>query len=520
MYVRMYVCFSRMDVKKRKVFSIKEKAEILLKLETGSSNAALAKDYCVSHSTISTVWKNRDAIRKCFESENMQRKRMRSAQNSDIEQALLQWFKTQRNNNAIVTTSILQMKAEEIAQLLGKDFNCTESWIYRFRERHNIVLGTISGEACSVDKNQCSDWRVSVWPKIREGYQAKDIFNVDEAGLFYKLPPNKTLKFKGEKCCGGKQSKERITLLVGGNMDGSEKKKMLVIGKSKMPRCFKNVKSLPVDYKGNKKAWMTSEMFERILRDWDSSLKKEKRKILLLVDNCPAHPNVQNLSSIKLVFLPPNTTSVLQPMDQGVIRCLKSNYRKQLMLKIIRDADNNTQSTITLLDAIDMVASAWQSVKSTTIANSFRHAGLLPAESVCPDADFEDEDDIPLSLLQETYKNMQQVAEYIDWDEFVNVDDNVVTSEEPSLREIVENTKENDETHSDNEPDDEDEPIKIPTRTETLSAVHTLKQYLRFGGSDISESLYSSVEIIESKLLKEILVNRKQTTILNYFQSQ
>ncbi|GBL87492.1 hypothetical protein AVEN_118415-1 [Araneus ventricosus] len=60
----------------------------------------------------------------------------------------------------------------------------------------------------------------------------KHFFNADETGLFYKLTPNKTLNFKGEKCVGGKLSKVRITILVCSNMNGSEKKKLTVIGKS------------------------------------------------------------------------------------------------------------------------------------------------------------------------------------------------------------------------------------------------------------------------------------------------
>ncbi|XP_066149867.1 uncharacterized protein [Euwallacea fornicatus] len=56
-----------------------------------------------------------------------------------------------------------------------------------------------------------------------------DIFNGDETGLFYKTTPNKTLKFKGEKCAGGKQSKERITVWVCANMTGTEKRLLMVI---------------------------------------------------------------------------------------------------------------------------------------------------------------------------------------------------------------------------------------------------------------------------------------------------
>jgi hypothetical protein len=47
-----------------------------------------------------------------------------------------------------------------------------------------------------------------VWPKLNENYTSDIIFNADETGIFYKMTPDKTLKFKGEKCMGGKLSKE------------------------------------------------------------------------------------------------------------------------------------------------------------------------------------------------------------------------------------------------------------------------------------------------------------------------
>lgn len=53
--------------------------------------------------------------------------------------------------------------------------------------------------------------------EIIQELEPKNIFNVDETGLFYKCTPNKTLAFKGERCSGGKLSKERATLLIGAN---------------------------------------------------------------------------------------------------------------------------------------------------------------------------------------------------------------------------------------------------------------------------------------------------------------
>ena len=59
-------------------------------------------------------------------------------------------------------------------------------------------------------------------------------------------------------------------------------------------------------------------------------------KALLLMDNAPCHPCPDELESpsnrgIKHLFLPPNTTSLIQPMDQGVLECMKRRYRKELL---------------------------------------------------------------------------------------------------------------------------------------------------------------------------------------------
>ena len=91
--------------------------------------------------------------------------------------------------------------------------------------------------------------------------------------------PEKTLDFKGIPCHGGKLSKERITVLVAANADGTEKLPQLVIGKSKQPRCFKNVRSLPTPYDFSSKAWMTSGIFESWLRKLDSKFWRQNRTV-------------------------------------------------------------------------------------------------------------------------------------------------------------------------------------------------------------------------------------------------
>ena len=67
----------------------------------------------------------------------------------------------------------------------------------------------------------------------------------------------------------------------------------------------------------------------------DKKFVSKGKKVALVVDNCPAHPQIENLISIKLFFLPPNTTSQTQPMDQGVMCSLNEQQRKNVVRKII-----------------------------------------------------------------------------------------------------------------------------------------------------------------------------------------
>ncbi|GBN68192.1 Tigger transposable element-derived protein 4 [Araneus ventricosus] len=105
-----------------------------------------------------------------------------------------------------------------------------------------------SGESKDVDDNDSENWKTETPSKILKDYKPENIFNADETALFFQCLPQKTLTFKKEKCFGGKQSKERLTVMLGANMTGHQKLKLLVIGRSKNPRCFKGAKSLEADY--------------------------------------------------------------------------------------------------------------------------------------------------------------------------------------------------------------------------------------------------------------------------------
>lgn len=251
----------------------------------------------------------------------------RKAVHEDLDVAFVIWFKQQRTLNTPIGGPILKVEADQMTRNLGvEDFEWLTGWLDRFKKHHDIVFGKICGEVADVNKEVTENWLKEEWPKVRKGFQDDDVFNGDETGLFLKWVLLKILNLKIRNTLEGSYLNRDWQFLCV-NLSCTEKKELLVIGKSKKPRCFKNINKLPVKYMENKKAWIMGGIFETEVRKWDNELARNHHKIILLLDNCTAHPRLEGLSAIKLRFIPANTTSVLQPMDQGVIRSLKVQYR-------------------------------------------------------------------------------------------------------------------------------------------------------------------------------------------------
>jgi len=145
---------------------------------------------------------------------------------------------------------------------------------------------------------------------------------------------------------------------------------------------------------------MTSEIFTNWITKLDRKFQNQHRRVAMIIDNCLAHPKVRGLQNIKLVFLPPNTTSKTQPCDQGIIQNLNVQYRKLVLLKQITYAEKKKDFVITVLDALRLLQQAWTSVTPTTITNCFRHARF---SHQTPETENEDSDEeyvnIPLARL-------------------------------------------------------------------------------------------------------------------------
>ena len=81
---------------------------------------------------------------------------------------------------------------------------------------------------------------------------------------------------------------------------------MFVIGKLAKPGVSLECGTFHGDIAQKIAGWIVS-FFEDWIRELDSKFEREGRKIVLIVDNFPAHSHVKDLKTIDLVFLPPST---------------------------------------------------------------------------------------------------------------------------------------------------------------------------------------------------------------------
>ena len=110
----------------------------------------------------------------------------------------------------------------------------------KFRERYNIKFVQLHGEAASALASEVERAQAMIEDLVRR-YDPNLIYNMDEAGLFWQMEPDRSLVTSEEgEVRGVKKQKQRITLAVCSNLTGRDKVKLWVIGKSKTPRSFRN----------------------------------------------------------------------------------------------------------------------------------------------------------------------------------------------------------------------------------------------------------------------------------------
>lgn len=536
-----------MSDKKRKQVSVsmEQKLDALKRLENGESVNKIALELNVGRSTVLGWKKKKSDIeswcvkRICTESIK-ERKTMKCSEYEKVSEALYQWFRVQRDMGTPISGPILQEKAikfyDELKDEGESGFTASNGWLDRWKQRYGVKQLSICGEKLSGDPNSVGEFKIKFQELIeKEGLTGDQIYNCDETGLNYRMLPAKSLALKTEKSAPGyKKSKERVTILACSNATGEHKMKLAMIGKAKKPRCFKHVKctndgfDLPVWYRNQNNAWMNESIFkewffQQFVPQVEQFLKSKNlpRQAVLILDNATTHPDAQYIrdKEIKAIFLPPNVTSLIQPMDQGVLAALKKRYRRKLLSSLILAMEEGNDlitklKKIDLIDVIGWVSQCWNELEPITLVRSWRklldHSGneFFAQEKECD------------SELVTLMRNIPGCEDAVDDDvrDWMDLDG---ASEPLGEDEIVAAVKgrgaeeEEDDSEYDMESSQQEEKM---SHSDGVKCIEQALRYLQQQGSSAMDVLF--LRRLRDEAARRRIETEKQSSIKHFFQSK
>lgn len=261
---------------------------------------------------------------------------------------------------------------------------------------------------------------------------------------------------------------------------------------------------------------MTSTIFEQRMHDLDAKIGGQNRKIVLFMDQCPAHPVNLELRNIKLIFFPANCTSQLQPLDLGIIHAFKTNYRRILVRKLLTFIDCGRDPKtfkVSVLDALHFIARSWMDIKTSTIVNCFKKAGFSPQEI--------EEEENSCEEIETEWKNIETDTAF---NEFVEMDKALQTSDTLTIDDTIdlsslanENLSSLANENAESDEGDEEEPT--PSSYQAMLALNTLRHY--FSCVEGSERDYELLYRLEKRVETVTQLRKtKQTNLLHFFHKE
>jgi hypothetical protein len=271
---------------------------------------------------------------------------------------------------------------------------------------------------------------------------------------------------------------------------------------------------------------MATILFNEWLTKINNKFKHEKRNVLLFLDNFSGQNGEYNLSNIRVQFFPPNTTSILQPLEQGVISVFKTKYRTRLICKMIDQMDRfeEIDRKIDVLEAVNNTVSAWKSIDNVSIRNCFKKAGFTMTRSEANDVitidNQPDDNDTIQAEAEEAWKVLREKnlhVVYVELNAYLRVNEIIKTNCTLSDEDIAKLVKLQNEifgvaVSEDNGDDDEEEAQQIPTRCEMNEMLAKFRLYFQAKTINATDVL-SNINEIENALYD---IQKQQSKITDY----
>ncbi|XP_041763089.1 tigger transposable element-derived protein 4-like [Anopheles merus] len=365
-----------MSVKKQKCFSQADKLEIIAAHEAGKSRIELMREYGLPLSSFYRIIRQRDSIiQQCLQG-NGNLRRNRGAGFPHVERCVLEWIYQQFDQSLPMEGPTIKAQAKLFSIKLGiEDFCASNGWLHGFKKRHGISFNRSQHEEFhrtlpTGPDGLGADW-ASRFTALLDECDSSEIYSLVETGLFYSCLPEQIDHYQGKDCRHGEHGKDRVTVLLCGNVTGTDKLPILAIGQCSRATIAKDLPPPTIaTYECNWNAWITRELFQAWLKKVDQTMRETDRQIVLLVNHSPAHAFLCNLTNVRVIFYSARSGEVQYP-HRKLIRAFKRNFRTELVSHLLECRKNAIVPNVSIAHAVQVAAQAWDTITSDTIVNSF-----------------------------------------------------------------------------------------------------------------------------------------------------
>lgn len=328
----------------KKKITCATKKNIIMQVKSGTSLHSLEIRYGYQRQQIKKWVKQESKINMVNKSRNRVSGGGRKQFYPALEKKLLLWFRDQRNRKLVINYPRLRAECRKIAAEMGidsKEFACSNRWIDAFCKRHKISHRRVTHKSQAQNFDDLGELKrstIEYFDNLKElNYSEKVIYNMDETPCYFDMCCESTLHFKGEntvEALSTGNTKKRFTVVLCASTKGTFLRTMII---------FKGLKKVP-------KIRLPSNIFVAVsdggsmngdlMKQWSLNCFNKKGNLflsessLILMDSFGSHKrdDVLNLLTKKcktcVVFIPPKTTSFLQPLDVSINHPFKTKLRE------------------------------------------------------------------------------------------------------------------------------------------------------------------------------------------------
>ena len=243
----------------------------------------------------------------------------------------------------------IRSAAYKVAEACGKphpfhDEMAGRAWLDGFFKRHpNLTLRKPQplsyNRAVSANVDTISDYFAkigAIYARLNILTKPMQIYNMDECGISVVHTPGKIVTELGRKTVWAISSAEKgktHTSLCCASASGQALPPFMIYPRKRMSEKLKEGCVPGTQFACSDSGWVTHDLYLQWFKFFIASIPPA-RPVLLIEDGHASHISVEVIelarrNNIHLLCLPSHTTHLLQPLDVGVFKSLKSNYSKE-----------------------------------------------------------------------------------------------------------------------------------------------------------------------------------------------